>query len=155
MLRFVIVLLLTVVLAGCGPLFGQISALSDGVKEVRVLKGELAGLPAGAALLVYGPFDKTAEAFYLCRGEDAADFAAALEEAGLFSAALYLERDFDRRAKTAAELRRTSGPELQRQLDLDQIPEMILFGTILERRTSVAPTRGSRWKWPTAWSSLI
>ncbi len=129
-------------LAGCGPIFGQMTAMTDGVKEFKVVQGDLADLKGGGPLLVFGPFAKTAEAFYLCRGEDAANLSDALRDAGLFQSELYLERNYDHVEKTAQQLRGKTAAELQSELGLNRAPGKILFGTILYRRTYIAPARG-------------
>ena len=131
-----------VLLASCGPIFGQMTKGGDGVKEFDVVQGSLATLRPGAKLLVYGPFAKTAEAYYICRGEEAAHFATAMAEAGLFGTDLYLEHTYNKVEKTAAALRGKSPEQLKAELELDILPDTILFGTLLRRDATVAPTRG-------------
>jgi hypothetical protein len=142
MKRLLLVLGAALLLAGCGPIFGQMTSMTDGVKDFRVVQGNLDRLAGDQTLLVYGPFAKTAEAFYICRGEDAAKFSGSLEGKGVFRTALYIERDFDHSERTADALRTRTPAELQEELGLDAPPDRILFGTILHRRTFVAPTRG-------------
>ena len=141
-MRGLLAALLLLLLAGCGPIFGQMTALTDGVKEFRVVDGRLADLKGDGPLLVYGPFAKTPAAFYICRGEDAANLADALREAGLFRSELYLERNYDRVEATAKHLRTLTAAELKDQLGLARPPARILFGTILYRHTFIAPARG-------------
>lgn len=92
--------------------------------------------------IFFGPFAKTAEAFYICRGEDAANLSDALRDAGLFQSELYLERNYDHAEKTAQQLRGKTAAELQSELGLNRALGKILFGTILYRRTYIAPARG-------------
>jgi hypothetical protein len=131
-----------ILMSGCGPIIGQLMKASEGMKGFEVLDGDLRSLQAGGPLLVYGPFDKTSEAFYIARGEDAADFRTEMAEAGLFETELYLERVYDQMSRTAEVLRSADPGQIQRDFGLSAAPSKILFGTILHRETIVAPTRG-------------
>lgn len=139
--KFFFSLLITLFLTACGPIFGQMMEADNGIKEFAVRKGNLGDLRRGESLLVYGPFAKTDDAFYICRGEDAAHFATELKKAG-FKTELYIEHTFKNLQKTAQSLRVKSPEELREELQLDILPDKILFGTILHRKFSVAPTKG-------------
>ncbi len=139
LLRF---FLLSLLLSGCGPVIGQVMRIADGLKEFEVTQGKIEDLAGGGELLVYGPFAKTSEAFYICRGEDAAHFAEELVKAGLFQSSLRLDREELDPSRAAALLKTLGAEELRRKFGLEKAPEKVLLGTILYRRTIVAPTRG-------------
>ncbi len=139
LLRF---FLLSLLLSGCGPVIGQVMRVADGLKEFELTQGKIEDLAGGGELLVYGPFAKTSEAFYICRGEDAAHFAAELAEAGLFKSSLRLDREELDPSRAAALLKTLGAEELRQKFGLEKAPEKVLLGTILYRRTIVAPTRG-------------
>ncbi|PLY07733.1 MAG: hypothetical protein C0624_03515 [Desulfuromonas sp.] len=139
---WILALLLIVPLAGCGLIYGQMTKAGDGIKLFSVLQGDLAKLKEGGDLLVYAPFAKTERAFYVARGEEAASFATHLEKQGLFRTEYLFESDIDDVEKSAQQLRGMSAAEVQQQAGMASAPRMILFGTLLERHESVAPTRG-------------
>ncbi len=139
LLRF---FLLSLLLSGCGPVIGQVMRIADGLKEFELTQGKIEDLAGGGELLVYGPFAKTSEAFYICRGEDAAHFAEELVKAGLFQSSLRLDREELDPSRAAALLKTLGAEELRRKFGLEKAPEKVLLGTILYRRTIVAPTRG-------------
>ena len=137
-----VVLLLLLPLAGCGLIYGQLTKAGDGIKEFAILQGDLAMLKGGGELLVYAPFAKTERAFYIARGEEAAHFATSLQAAGLFRTEYLFERDIDDVDKTAALLRGMTARAVQDYAGMEHAPRWILFGTLVERHESVAPTRG-------------
>jgi len=139
---WVVALLLIVPLTGCGLLYGQITKAGDGIKSFAVIQGDLVSLKQGGELLVYAPFSKTEQAFYVARGEEAANFATRLEAQGLFDTEYLFEADIDDVEKTAQKLRGMSAEAVQQYAGMAKAPRMILFGTLLERHESVAPTRG-------------
>jgi len=132
---------LCVLLAGCGPLIGLGSKISDGIGKVTVT-GEASSLKNSGELLVFAPFAKTEKAFYICRGEEARNFADELQRQKLFSTSYYLEQDTEREAATAKKLRTLSAAEVQKELGLKREPKMILFGTLLSRDETAIPLRG-------------
>jgi len=136
------VLGLALFLTACGPIWGGLMKIEEGIKQFEVRSGSLSDLHPGRTLLVFGPFAKTDEAFYICRGEDAAQFNAEFNRAGLFRSELYLERNYKELAQTAQRLRATPPGQLQEELGLDIVPELILFATLTRRETTVAPARG-------------
>ena len=128
-------------LSGCGPIIGQLMRVSEGVQSFQVIHGNLNQLKAGSNLLVVGPFDKAKGAYYLSRGDDAAAFPEAIKETGLFKTDLYIGPKFTNRDKINS-LRHMSGKQISQELNLKNVPDYIMYGTILERDTIVAPTRG-------------
>jgi len=136
------VLGMVLLLSACGPIWGGLMKIEEGIKAFEVRSGNLSDLRPGSSLLVFGPFAKTDEAFYICRGEDAAQFNAEFDRAGLFRSELYLERNYKELAQTAQRLRATSPEQLKTDLELDIVPEKILFATLTRRETTVAPARG-------------
>jgi len=127
-------------LAGCGPLIGLGSKMADGIGKVTVT-GDATTL-RGGDLLVYAPFAKTDRAFYICRGEEARNFADELQRRGLFTTDLYFERTPGKEETTAAELRKLNGAEIKARLGLEKQPQRILFGTFVSREESAVPLRG-------------
>lgn len=128
-------------LSGCGPIIGQLMRLSEGLKNFQVIHGSLDQLKAGSNLLVVGPFAKEPGAYYLSRGDDAAAFPEAINKTGLFKTALYIGPKFTNTDKINA-LRHQTGEQIRQDLKLQDTPDYIMYGTILERDTIVAPTRG-------------
>lgn len=140
--RLAVIALLALALSACGPIIGQVMRTTDGIKNFQVIEGALSDLKPGSRLLVFGPFARTAEAFYISRGEDAYTFADSFNEAGLFQTETYLERDYARLDQRAAALRDKTPAQLAADLELKAPPQLILFGTLVERETIIAPTRG-------------
>jgi hypothetical protein len=132
----------TLLLSGCGLIYGQLTKGGDGIKSFSVIQGTLAEIKAGGDLLVYAPFEKTDQAFYVARGDEAANFATSLQQAGLFRTEFLFERDNDDVAKTGQKLRGMTATEVQTFASMQNAPRTILFGTLLARSESVAPTRG-------------
>ena len=128
-------------LTGCGPIIGQVMRLSEGVKDFKVIHGNLNQIHVGSNLLVVGPFAKAPGAYYLSRGDDAAAFPEAIKKTGLFKTDLYIGPKFTNNDKVNA-LRHKSGIQISQELNLSQVPDYIMYGTILDRDTIVAPTRG-------------
>ncbi len=135
------IIALILLLAGCGPIIALVSKTSDGIGDVAV-KGDPTTLRGGGDLLVYAPFAKTDQAFYICRGEEAANFAEQLQRQGLFKTAVHFEWTLDAESKTAMHLRSLSATELKNQLGLEREPGRILFGTLVKRAESATPLRG-------------
>jgi len=134
---------LTVLLLGaCGPIIGGVMVAGNGVKEFRVTSGSLATLRPGARLAVIGPFDKTAEAFYICRGEDDAYFASSFKQSGLFAAELAIPDRFPKQMPKVSDWIGKSGAEVQQALALSAAPDYLLSGTILRREMVAAPAQG-------------
>lgn len=140
---FWIGLVLAVLLLGaCGPIIGGVMVAGNGVKEFRVTSGSLATLRPGARLAIIGPFDKTPEAFYICRGEDDAYFASSFKQSGLFAAELAIPDRFPKQLPKAADWRGRSPAEVQQALTLSAPPDYVMSGTILRREMIAAPMQG-------------
>jgi hypothetical protein len=129
-------------LGACGPIIGGMMVAGNGVKEFRVTAGTLATLRPGAKLAVIGPFDKTPEAFYICRGEDDAYFASSFRQSGLFAAELAIPDRFPKQKPKAADWRGKSAAEIQQAFNLSAAPDVVLSGTILRREMVAAPAQG-------------
>jgi hypothetical protein len=140
--RLFALLLCALLMSGCGLIYGQLTKVGDGIKSFAVIQGDLAGVKGGGDLLVYAPFAKTDQAFYVARGDDASRFAISLKETGLFRTEFLFEHDLDDVEKTAKNLRGMTAAEVQSFAAMQHAPRMILFGTLLKRSESVAPTRG-------------
>lgn len=137
-----LVLLAALMLAACGPIMGQMMKVNEGVKEFEVRSGSLDSLRDGKNLLVFAPFAKTDQAFFICKGELEAQFAVELNKAGLFKAEEYLERNAKQVNQVRQALREKDPDALREELGLDILPDTILFGTMVARGTTVAPSRG-------------
>jgi hypothetical protein len=130
------------ILSGCGPMVGGMMVASNGVKDFKVIQGNLTDLSTGSRVAVLGPFDKTPEAFYICRGEEAAAFTSAFNQSGLFAAELAIDTRFPDELPQAHQFKGRTQEELQKALGLKQTPELIMSGTILSREMVAAPANG-------------
>ncbi|TLM67652.1 MAG: hypothetical protein FDZ69_03925 [Deltaproteobacteria bacterium] len=137
-----LMVLAALLLGACGPIIGGIMVAGNGVKEFRVTGGNLATLRPGARLAIIGPFDKTAEAFYICRGEDDAYFASSFKQQGLFNAELSIPDRFPKQLPKTADWRGKSPAEVQQALHLNAAPDYLMSGTILRREMVAAPMQG-------------
>ncbi len=129
-------------LTACGPMIGGMMVATNGVKNFEILQGDLADLTIGSHVVVLGPFDKTPESFYICRGEEAAAFASAFNQSGLFSAELEIATRFPKELPQAHQFKGRTQKELQTALDLKSEPDFIMSGTILTREMVAAPANG-------------
>jgi len=129
-------------LSACGPMIGGMMVASNGIKEFKVVKGQLQDLRPGSKLAVLGPFDKTQEAFYICRGEEAAAFTSAFNQTGLFAAELAIDTRFPTPLPKASDWRGRTSAAAQAELQLASTPELIMSGTILKREMVAAPAEG-------------
>lgn len=129
-------------LSACGPIIGGAMVASNGIKDFRVTNGSLAALRPGARLAVIGPFDKTPEAFYICRGEDEAAFASSFRQSGLFAAELAIPNRFPKQLPKSADWRGRPAGEIQQAFQLNTPPDFVMSGTILRREMIAAPTQG-------------
>ncbi len=91
---------------------------------------------------MFGPFAKTREAFYICRGEEASSFAEQLADKGFFRTDLTILPGFKDTSEAVSQLKAKSSVDIQKDFGLSEAPELILFGTILRRSMNIAPTRG-------------
>lgn len=139
--RFVLVVVASLLLSACGPIFGQVMRVNEGVKEFRVVSGSLSTLRPGSRIVVVGPFAKTGAAYEICRGDDAANFAEKLRGIG-FTTELYLDRGEIEPQKLSQELRGLTAAELAQRLELATPPDLILLGVLTQREATVAPARG-------------
>ncbi len=129
MTRILILLCLLPILAACSTFKGPTSV--PGIKSVAVTVGQLSELRTGGKLLVVAPFTHTKGGYYLCRGEDAANFVESLAEEGLFDAQFYFD---DNPELLLTDLIEMSPEQIKQQLQLDAAPDMILSGVITKRK---------------------
>ena len=134
--------LVALLLGGCGPIIGGMMVASNGIKSFKVTSGTLVTLRAGAKLAVIGPFDKTPEAFYICRGEDDAYFTSSFKQSGLFAAELAIPDRFPKQPPKASDWSGKSAGEIQQALKLTAAPDYVMSGTILRREMVAAPAQG-------------
>ena len=159
-LKYFMLLLICILISACGPIVGQFMKSSEGLKNYTVVNGDLQDLKEVNNLLVVGPFEgKGTEQQTCVPGEeciypysmdlkfvtkynDAKRFAYGLKQAELFDTELYLELHYDRLSETVKRLKTMSSPEIQKELELEKLPDMILFGVVKKRDNKIAPTRG-------------
>lgn len=132
-------LLIPILLSGCGPIIGQFMAMGEGLRSFEVLSGQPPEVKSGETVLVFGPLAKGKDAFYLCRGEDAAKFSDEFNRLGLRSA-LYL--GYGPQQVTLADAKKMSPEELRIALKLETAPDYLLSGTLARREMTVAPSHG-------------
>jgi hypothetical protein len=134
--------LLLLTLTACGPIFGQLVRMSEGVRSMKVTTGQIGDLKLGEKLLVVGPFAVADGAFSLCRGEDAANFATALKDVGLFKTENWFGMLYEDPRPEVKRLKNMTADQMRTELKLRQTPDRVLFATVLDRDTIVAPLRG-------------
>lgn len=137
-----LLLAMVLLLTACGPIIGQLMSASEGIKEFEVRSGRLEDLGGNRSLLIFAPFAKTDQAFFICKGEDEEHFAAEFNRVGLFKAEAYVERDARQVQQRREGLKEKSPEQLRQELGLERAPDLILTGTLLRRETTVAPSRG-------------
>ncbi len=142
MKKVLITLPLLFLVVSCGPLIGQMMKMSEGVKSFKVVEGDLGAVLNGKKIIVVGPFSKAPGAFYIARGDEAAEFALVLNKVEGMTSDIYMGSRHGDIGKTAASLPSMTGSEIKNKLGISYAPEIVLTGTILERETIVAPTRG-------------
>ncbi|PLX78494.1 MAG: hypothetical protein C0616_14485 [Desulfuromonas sp.] len=136
------IVLTALLLTACGPIIGAGMVAGNGVKDFKVVSGDLQDLQIGSRLVLLSPFAKTSQSFYICRGEDASEFADAFNAAGLFVAEVAFGEPEGRNLREVEKLQALSPADLQSQLALSAAPQVLLTGTILKRETVAAPVQG-------------
>lgn len=142
MKRLLLIMPLLLSLVSCGPIIGQLMRMADGVKNFQVVQGDLAALGKGQKILVVGPFETAPGAWDIARGDDAVFFYNEFNRAGYYPAELHMGDRYGRAAKTVAEVKAKSAAQMKTDYQLENAPELVMFGTVLSRETIVAPTRG-------------
>ena len=158
-MKYFMLLLMCVSVSACGPIYGQFMKLSEGLKSYEVTKGNIMELKEVKNLLVVGPFLNAGDEHHMCtpreegifpftsdiifitNHNDAQRFAEGFQQANLFATQLYLEPYSDRIEKTVKRLKTMNSQEIQKELDLEGLPDMILFGTVKKRDHKVAALR--------------
>lgn len=137
------VLSLLAVLAApaCGPVLGQLSRATEGT-SIRDVSGSPGGITAGSRLVILAPFPKTAEAFYIVKGEDERQFAAEFARLGLFKAETRFGPAMADGETAFKGIAAKTPAAVKAELGLASEPDILLTGTLLSRKTYVAPTRG-------------
>ena len=133
---------LMLLLSSCGPIIGQMMKMSEGVKDFKVVGGDNASLSQGRNILVVGPFDKAPGAYYIARGDEAGMFFQEFNNNGFFKSELHIGNRYGDLQEAASSIRSKSAAQLKAAFGLEASPDLVMFGTILERETIVAPTRG-------------
>ena len=140
--RSIILVPFLLILSACGPIIGQMMKMSEGVKYFKVVAGDISVLERGKNVLVVGPFGKEPGAYHIARGDDAAMFFQEIEATEYLDAELYVGRRYGDLSEMVSSLRSMEQAAMMKELHLRVAPDLLLFGTILERETIVAPTRG-------------
>lgn len=142
MKRLLLIVPLLLSLVSCGPIIGQLMRMADGVKNFQVVKGDLTALKKGQKILVVGPFEMAPGAWEIARGDEAVFFYNEFNLAKHYSAELHIGDRYGKPAKTVAEVKAKSAAQLKADYQLESEPGLVMFGTVLNRETIVAPTRG-------------
>jgi hypothetical protein len=142
MRRLLVLPLLLPLLSACGLVYGQLMRAGEGIKSFRTVSGEATGLPASGNLVVHGPFARGEGAYVVCSGADEEALAEELGRSGRYSAKVILEPTRGDAAAGRAALEAMDATALGRALGFPGPVDLVVFGTLLERGTSVAPGRG-------------
>lgn len=126
--------------SACGPLLGLASKTTEGT-DVRTIAGDPAAIKAGARLAILSPFPKTKDGFHIVKGEDERRFAEEFKQHGLFKAEA-TSGNAPADADAAKALAAKTPAALKSELGLAAEPDVLLTGTLLYRKTYVAPMRG-------------
>jgi hypothetical protein len=129
-------------LSACGPIIGSMMTSSNGIKEFRVVSGNLTALRPGARLAVLGPFATTSASFEICRGEEAAAFAASFNQTGLFATELAMTNRLAKPTPRSDDWRGQSPASVQKAMGLANPPDILMSATILYREMTAAPAQG-------------
>lgn len=140
--KLLLVLPLLLSLVSCGPIIGQLMRVADGVKNFRVVSGDIVSLRKGLRILVVGPFDVAPGAWEIARGDDAAFFLNELNRAEFYTAELHMGDRNAKAKKIVAEAKAKNAAQLKADYALEVEPDVLMFATVLSRETIVAPTRG-------------
>jgi hypothetical protein len=124
----------------CGPILGQLSKTTEGT-SLRDVDGSPPAVKPGARLLILSPFPKTKDAFYIVKGEDEQKFADEFNRLDLFRAETLQGKSAATPGEAKA-LASKSPAALKSELGLAYEPDLLLTGTLLNRKTYVAPMRG-------------
>jgi hypothetical protein len=137
-----VLVLSLLLLASCGPIVAQVMRGGEGVNESAVLSGSGPAPKAGSRLVILSPFAKTKDSFYLCRGEDEEALAESFRSKRIFEAVAVHRRSPEEAASLAASLKGKGPAKAKEELALSFEPDAVVTGTILTRKTMVAPLRG-------------
>lgn len=127
-------------LSACGPILGQAMKVTEGT-TVADAGGSAADIRTGSRLAILSPFPKSPDAFYIVKGEDEGRFAEEFNRLGLFRAQV-VSGNFPAGPEAGKALGSKLPSDLKREMSLDAEPEILLSGTLLSRKTYVAPARG-------------
>lgn len=140
--RLLLVVPLLLSLVSCGPIVGQLMRMADGVKNFKVVAGDLSALKKGQKILVVGPFETAPGAWDIARGDDAVFFYNEFNLTKNYAAELHMGDRYGRAAQTVTEVKSKSATQMKADYKLEAEPGLVMFGTVLSRETIVAPTRG-------------
>lgn len=129
MKRIFLPLLLLLSLSACSLYKGP--ATVPGMKSLAIASGRISDLRPGSRVLVISPFTRTRDACYICRGEDAANFAESFSELGLFATELRFDDDPE---ALLADLLHQSPAQIQERFGLNGPPDLLLEGVTMKRK---------------------
>ena len=142
LMRSIILIPFLLMLSSCGPIIGQMMKVSEGIKSFRVIAGDISVLKGKKDVLVVGPFAKEPGAYHIATGDDAAMFYQEINALNNVDAQLYIGPRYGDIKEMVDSLRSLDQARLVGELHLKKEPDLLLFGTIMERDTIVAPMRG-------------
>ncbi len=158
--RNLFLVLLSLFISSCGPIWGQAIRVTEGIKTFTVVEGDISNLQPIKSIYVLSPFlneegdffmctseDGTIFPYstkvkYVCRGDIPEKFSAEFNEADLFTSEVFSLRDTAQTTSLKEMLMTKSADELKKELSLATIPEVIMIGSVTALDHSIAPLRG-------------
>lgn len=140
--KIAVLIFISIFLSSCGPIIGQLMKVSEGIKDFRIIAGSLNDLGEAQNILVITPFAKESEDYNITRGDDAGMFFRELNNKYNLNAELHVVSRNSELAIEVSAIRSKSSGQLKDELGLETEPDLVLFGTILDRKTMIAPARG-------------
>ena len=107
---------LLLLLSSCGPIIGQLMKVSEGVKDFRVISGNLAELDKARNILVVGPFAKAPGAYYIARGDEAGMFSQEINNTDNLHAELYIGNRYGDLAEMVSSIKSKSSAQLKKEI---------------------------------------
>ena len=142
LMRSIILIPFLIMLSSCGPIIGQMMKMSEGVKYFKVVAGDISVVNGKENVLVVGPFIKLPGAYHIATGDDAAMFFQEINALNDVNGELYIGRKYGDLPEMVSSLRSLGQETIMKEMNLKVKPDLLLFGTIMERKTIVAPMRG-------------
>lgn len=142
-LKFVLLIAVCLLpLSACGPMIGGMMVSSNGIKEFRVIGGNLDMIQPADRVAVLGPFATTESSFIICSGEEAAAFVSNFNQTGLFASELAMNKRLVNTPPRSADWHGKTPASVQKSLGLSYPPDVLMSATILSREMVPAPAQG-------------